>query len=230
MPRISAPIPTVLGYKDRRRFHDRITPVRGCWEFEGRAVGKGGYRLFGIGGREIYAHRLAYSLAHPQWDQSMDVDHICHNPACVRPEHLRAVSRKQNMENMKQERQSTSGIRGVSWSSATGKWRVQVVHHGEAHHGGLYGNIEKAEAAAVALRNELYTHNDSDNPEREVLRVQAMWRRFGDAVAWYRDEAPEDLSRYSVCANCDRKVWHFAMSTGEYVRAMDRHDELCEAR
>jgi hypothetical protein len=39
---------------------------------------------------------------------------------------------------------------------------VTVNHNRRAHYGGRFTNLEEAEAAAIALRNKLFTHNDMD--------------------------------------------------------------------
>jgi hypothetical protein len=73
------------------------------------------------------------------------------------------VTTKQNSENFGGLKASnTSGYRGVVWHGPQRKWRVQVGHNGRLHYGGLYANIEDANAAAIALRNKLHTHNDLD--------------------------------------------------------------------
>jgi hypothetical protein len=91
------------------------------------------------------------------------IDHICHTPRCVRPDHLRPVTIKQNAENFSGLNASnTSGYRGVYWHAQFGKWCVQVTNNGRRYAGGLYANVEDANAAAVALRNRLHTHNELD--------------------------------------------------------------------
>jgi len=43
-----------------------------------------------------------------------------------------------------------------------GKWRAEVTHHGRKFHVGLFASIDEAEAAVIAKRNELFTHNAAD--------------------------------------------------------------------
>lgn len=54
---------------------------------------------------------------------------------------------------------STSGIRGVSWSKKDQKWRVRVNHFRREYSGGLFDDIKQAEQRAIELRNELYGHD-----------------------------------------------------------------------
>jgi hypothetical protein len=63
----------------------------GCVEWTGRTDAKGYARIWLRGrGREIYAHRLAYLLAHGELHQDLDlcVQHSCPSAACINPDHL----------------------------------------------------------------------------------------------------------------------------------------------
>lgn len=89
------------------------------------------------------------------------VDHRCHNRGCVRPDHLRLATNKQNQENLSGPHQdSSSGVRGVSWEK--GRWRACVVHDGHKINVGRFVTLDEAEAAVRAKRLELFTHNDLD--------------------------------------------------------------------
>jgi hypothetical protein len=46
------------------------------------------------------AHRVAYELAHGEIPEGMMVLHHCDNPRCVRPDHLYAGTRRQNMDDV----------------------------------------------------------------------------------------------------------------------------------
>jgi hypothetical protein len=83
--------------------------------------------------------------------------HRCHNRACVRQQHLRPASNKQNNENLPgAQRNSKSGVRGVRWDSRCQCWRAVVKHHGKFHERRC-ATIELAEVWVVAKRNELFT-------------------------------------------------------------------------
>lgn len=58
-----------------------------CWEWTGRRS-DGGYGRFQIGGKEAYAHRVAYAMAHGEIPEEKIVCHHCDNPPCVRDSHL----------------------------------------------------------------------------------------------------------------------------------------------
>ena len=59
--------------------------------------------------------------------------------------------------------QSASGVRGVHFRNDLRKpWVAVVTHNGKAVRVGSFNSVEEAEAAVIAKRNELFTHNDLD--------------------------------------------------------------------
>lgn len=136
-------------------------PTRGGCIIWTASRNKDGYGEICVDGSKQYAHRVAYELAHGPIEPGMQVDHTCHTPACVRPDHLQQVTRKQNGENRAgATRRSKSGVRGVYRDR--GKWVAQVKHEGRAVHVGRFDRIEDAEAAVVARRNELFSNSLAD--------------------------------------------------------------------
>lgn len=142
-------------------FWAKVNKSGECWEWTARR-NKYGYGEFRNGPKIVKAHRFSYEGHNGPIPEGMIVDHICHNPACVKPDHLRAATHKQNQENRigAQGNNVTSGVRGVYYTR--GRWQARLTHHGVIHTAGMYGNVKDAEAAITALRNELFTHNDVD--------------------------------------------------------------------
>ena len=133
-----------------------------CWLWTA-GKNKKGYGNVTVGGKGKKAHRVAYTLAFGPIPRGLEIDHTCHNPACVRPAHLRLATTKQNAENRAGARSdSKSGVRGVHWYAARQKWLAYVGHNGRIFHLGSFATIEEAGAVARAKRMELFTHNDAD--------------------------------------------------------------------
>ena len=154
------PLPTF-----EERFWTKVDKSRNCWEWTASKL-QSGYGQIGKGGRgngNLLAHRVSYELRVGAIPAGMFVDHICHNKSCVRPEHLRLATQKQNQENIRgPQSNSQSGVLGVSWAKRDQRWVAKVCHNGKRITVGSFKTIQEAEAAAIAKRLELFTHNDLD--------------------------------------------------------------------
>ena len=143
------------------RFWSKVEKTETCWNWT-KGGHPSGYGTFSFQSRNKPAHRYSYELVNGTIPAGLSIDHICHNRGCVRPSHLRAVTHKQNHENRAgSDFNSTSGVRGV-YATRNGKWIVRAGHAGKIHNAGVFADLEDAKAAAVALRNSLFTHNDAD--------------------------------------------------------------------
>lgn len=86
-------IPELSG-KDIERFWGHVERGEDCWEWAGPS-GRG-YGRFAIDGRHYAAHRVAWLIEHGRQPESEVLDHLCSNPACVRPDHLDDVTQSEN--------------------------------------------------------------------------------------------------------------------------------------
>ena len=133
-----------------------------CWTWTGDST-PDGYGLVGREGRTERAHRVAYEMVHGPIPGGLVIDHLCHNPACVRVDHLHAVTLKENSENRAgSQRNSSSGVRGVVWIAERQKWRAAVSHLGRYYFAGYFDSIDEASDAAAMKRSELFTNNMMD--------------------------------------------------------------------
>ena len=147
------------------RFWPKVDKTDDCWLWTGSLDDRGYGRFYlRSGAAPAKAHRFAYELLVGPIPEGMSIDHRCHNPTCVNPEHLRPVTHQQNHENRAgaQCNNRSSGVRGVTWNRRRNAWQAQVKYRGKNHVVGLFSTADEAGIAAAAKRNELFTHNDLD--------------------------------------------------------------------
>lgn len=114
-----------------------------------------GYVRIRIDGVLYAAHRLAWLYMLGRWP-TFEVDHenrIRHDNRWI---NLRDATHGQNSANRATFKTSRSGIKGVTWASREGKWKVAVRKNGKVHAAGHFDRIEDAEVAAIALRSRLH--------------------------------------------------------------------------
>lgn len=89
-----------------------------CWVWTA-ATNEFGYGIFRLSnGRNSRAHRWCYETLVGPVPEGLVLDHLCRVPACVRPEHLEAVTQKVNSE------------RGIAGGRA---WRRRLTHCHRGH-------------------------------------------------------------------------------------------------
>lgn len=139
---------------------DKFTDKSGeCWLWTGSTY-PGGYGQFYFQGKCHNAHRIAYILANGDVEHGEVVDHMCHNRRCVNPEHLQAVTVKENVENRGVlNSNNTSGARGVVWDKARLQWKAQFRHGGKLHFLGRFNSFAEAEDAVKVGRNGTFLNN-----------------------------------------------------------------------
>lgn len=144
-----------------KRLWSKVDKTDACWEWTDKPDPNGYGRLH-VHGTPHLAHRLAFAFEYG-WLPDL-VDHSCLNRVCVRPDHLRPATKKQNAENMSTAGKGTNtkGVRGVSWCKRRNKWRTHITHNKKYIYVGSFDNLEDAEYAVKVKRNELFTHNDQD--------------------------------------------------------------------
>ncbi|HBD4848189.1 TPA: HNH endonuclease [Shigella flexneri] len=136
---------------DPERFWQKVSKSESCWEwnaFRDRA----GYGRFEVHGSPRLAHRVSFEREFGPIPDGLEVDHLCHNPPCVRPDHLRLATRSGNSQNMSGARiDSRSGVRGVR-QRESGRWQAEAHINKKRVSIGLFDSKEQAHEAVSAWR------------------------------------------------------------------------------
>jgi hypothetical protein len=77
----------VSGGAVEHRFWQKVLRSDVCWTWSA-AKDRDGYGWFKRAGKQVYAHRVSWTLHHGEIPAGLFVLHKCDNPSCVRPEHL----------------------------------------------------------------------------------------------------------------------------------------------
>lgn len=74
-----------------------IDPDTGCWIWQ-KAKKPSGYGNLFRDGKWWIAHRYYYTQTFGHIPDDCVIDHLCKNTSCVNPDHLEAVSQKENLD------------------------------------------------------------------------------------------------------------------------------------
>jgi len=83
----------------RDKFLGQVLLSDGCWEFTGYKTVDGYGKL-----SRALAHRFAYAIWVGPLIDGMDVDHLCRNRSCVRPDHIRLATISENRGQSRRSR------------------------------------------------------------------------------------------------------------------------------
>jgi hypothetical protein len=72
--------------------------VDGCWLRASAAYTRRYTQFVVCTGVTVGSHQFAYELAYGPVPEGLELDHLCRNPPCVRPDHLEAVTHDENMK------------------------------------------------------------------------------------------------------------------------------------
>lgn len=112
-----------------------------------------GYLHVSVGKKFIRIHRLAWFLVHKE--TPLEIDHRNTVKTDNRLCNLRAADRRGQAGNIRPPKHNTSGFKGVSQNSRSGKWHAQIKVGGKQTY---LGRFDTPEGAAEAYRKAAAKH------------------------------------------------------------------------
>lgn len=112
------------------------------------------YRVICIDYRSYLAHRIAWLWMYGEWPT--EIDHKNGDRTDNRIKNLRIATGAENTQNTGLTSRNTSGMKGVSWSSAKNKWHVAITANGKHHFLGHFEDGDKAHAAYCEAASRLH--------------------------------------------------------------------------
>ena len=156
---------------------------RGIWRWrvtsQGRRTGKGsiagclnsnGYRYIMVNGKVYKSSRLAWFYIRGYFTENQ-VDHENRVRDDDRWCNLREVSHQCNIRNRKDNKNNTSGVKGVYWNKQTGKWRARVMVDGKLKSLGYHDDFTEAVVHRLAAEQCLdWEGCDSNSPAFQYMQ------------------------------------------------------------
>lgn len=112
------------------------------------------YYVAKLDGKAYGMHRLAWLYVHG-WLPRL-VDHRDGNPLNNRIENLRPADDAKNAHNRKKPKNSTTGVKGVTWRASRQSWEACVVVNGVRAYRKLFKSFDDAAEAIKKAREELH--------------------------------------------------------------------------
>jgi hypothetical protein len=134
-----------IGLKERFMLKVDKNTTSGCWEWTASKF-KSGYGQFSVLNYPMYAHRVSYCLFIGPIPKNLWMDHICLNPGCVNPEHLRPATISQNAMNQNIKK-PTGHLKGISFHKKMNKWISNITVNNIKIHLGYFEKELDAHAA-----------------------------------------------------------------------------------
>ena len=174
------------------RFWSKVEKTDGCWLWRA-GLDEDGYGKFAITlprgsrpkQRHVRAHHYAYELAHAPLPASTLLMHTCDTPACVRPEHLRIGTQRENIADRDAKGRAPRGLRNGAYT------RPERVRRGARH-----GNAKLTDADVIEMRRlardgersgALAARFGVDRSRVQAIVSGRAWRHLSESPA----EAPD---------------------------------------
>lgn len=157
----------------RERPLSHFVSKRGCSTWNAHHAGaeafitksSNGYLMASVDKRRIKAHRAAWAIHHNELTDQI-IDHINGDPLDNRITNLRLASPADNSRNQRIRRDNKTGLKGVYFHRAAGKYGAQIAVNGKPKHLGLFDTPEAAHESYCKAAKEMHGAfaNDGERP------------------------------------------------------------------
>lgn len=117
-----------------------------------------GYCVGRVDGQRYKAHRVIWKMVYGTDPE--EIDHVNGDRADNRLNNLREVYRLENTRNRAKSAKNSSGVQGVSWHKAAGKWAAKIGIGYRTINLGLFKEFHEAVAARKAAELEYGFHEN----------------------------------------------------------------------
>lgn len=88
---------SLISESDYKRFWKYVNKTENCWNWTA-SVNTYGYGCFWWNGKQWQAHRVSWYIKYNSFPKDCLL-HICDNPRCINPQHLKEGSQKDNIQD-----------------------------------------------------------------------------------------------------------------------------------
>ncbi|HBR1807418.1 TPA: HNH endonuclease [Klebsiella pneumoniae] len=138
------------------------------------SIRKDGYCALKIDGNGYKAHRIAWLIAHNEWPDDMDIDHINGIRNDNRLSNLRLANRNENCANVKVRVNCSSGFFGVHWFKSREEWVAQIRTGKVKKHLGYFHGIGDAVRAYNAECEKLHGEYGKRKIEHNLNKLREL--------------------------------------------------------
>lgn len=115
-----------------------------CWIWQ-RGKNQYGYGMKYVHPKKMLAHRWIYEMYEGLIAKGLDLDHLCRNPACVRPDHMEPVTHAVNIRrgsNAKMTHETVLELRKLKSEGYSNRALARLFGLNRSHVSRLYRGLK----------------------------------------------------------------------------------------